>query len=227
MFPHYFTGVSETVTVIVTVIGFHFEFLNSFAAEVKYALPERLVGGEGDGGTAGGYGEDGGGVENRVSGEFRQPENLLGAGSGLADGGERVEEVPERCSVGDGVVDGDSDENTVGEFGDLNGGEGVVVAGVGDGHVVSEKLLETRRDVEERRAEDGVDGEVLGLGVDEVSAGVVAEDVDVAGGVGGEAAGEGGEEREGGGEGMLERDDEVIKGVRWGSEEDTLLDVVT
>ena len=77
-----------------------------------------------------------------------------------------------------------------------------------------------------RRREEGDDGEVLGIGVEEFDAGVVAEDVDVAGGVGGEAAGEGGEEGEGGGEGELQRLDEVVKGVGRGREEDTLLDVV-
>ena len=115
------------------------------------AFPERLVGVEGDGGAAGGDGEDGGGVEDGFPREVRRAEEFLG-GPAFGDGGERVEEVPERGAVGDGVVDGAADEDAVGEFRHLDGGEGGVVAGVGDCHVVSEKLLlEARVNINERR----------------------------------------------------------------------------
>ena len=113
-------------------VGFLFQLLNRCAGKVEDSLPERLVGGERHGGAAGGDGEDGGGIEDRVASEVRRARNLLlGAGAGgLGDCGEGVEEVPEGGSVGDGVVDGDSDEDAVGELGDLDGDEGEVVAGV-------------------------------------------------------------------------------------------------
>ena len=88
--------------------------------------------------TAVGDSEHGGGIENGVASEIRRPRNLLRA---FTDLGEGVEEVPEGGTVDDGVVHGASDEHAVGEFGDLDGGEGVVVAGVGDRVIVGEKLL--------------------------------------------------------------------------------------
>ena len=66
-----------------------------------------------------------------------------------------------------------------------------------------------------------------GLGVDEVDASVVADDVDVTLGVGGETAGDGGEVGESGGERVFERENEVFEGRGWGSEQDPLLDVMT
>lgn len=95
--------------------------------------------------------------------------------------------MPEGGAVGDGVVDGDTDEDGVGELGDLDGEEREVVAGEGDGFVEGEEFFEGI-------GEGG--GEVFGGGVEEEDAGVVAEDVEVAEGVGDEAAGERGEERE-------------------------------
>jgi len=68
---------------------------------------------------------------------------------------------------------------------------------------------------------------MLRLGVDEVDAGIVADDVHVTLGVGGETAGEGGEVGESGGERVFERENEVFEGRRWGSEQDALLNVVT
>lgn len=69
---------------------------------------------------------------------------------------------------------------------------------------------------------------VIGNGVDEVCAGVVGGDVDVAVGVGGETAGEGREKREGVGEGGFKEREEGVGGeVRRGArEEAAFLDVV-
>lgn len=66
------------------------------------------------------------------------------------------------------------------------------MAGVAESAVECEELFEAVVDVGERR-ENGVDGEMLSFGVNEISAGIVAEDVNVAVGVGGKTAGEGGE----------------------------------
>ena len=63
------------------------------------------------------------------------------------------------------------------------------MAGVADGSVKSEELLERIGNVEGR--EEVVDGKESGLCVNEVNARIVAEDADVAIRVGEEAAGEG------------------------------------
>lgn len=123
--------------------------------------------------------------------------------------------MPEGGSISDGVVHGTSDEYAVRELCDLDGGERVVVAGVRNCVVVGKKFLETIRNITKFGRVYGVDEKVLGLGVDKIDAGVVAEDVDIAGVVGDEAAGESGEMGEGEGEGVLEEDDEVVEGVRW------------
>lgn len=119
------------------------------------AFADGFVGVKGEGGTAGGDEEDGGGVDCGFAREVRRAEYFHGGGA-FGDGGEGVEEVPEGGAVGDGVVDGAADENGVGELGDLDGREGVVVASVGDHHVVGEEFLEARVNINERGGNDGV-----------------------------------------------------------------------
>jgi len=97
--------------------------------------------------------------------------------------GEGVEEVPEGGAVGDGVIDGAADEEAVSEFGDLNGENRGVMAGVADFPVEGEELLEAFGDVE--RGQEVADAEGGGIGVYEIDAGVVASDVNVTVGIGG------------------------------------------
>lgn len=134
--------------------------------------------------------------------------------------------MPEGSSVGNRVVNSAADEDAVRELGDLDGSQGSGVAGVAQGQVERKKLPEVMRNVLVRRQKD-VDGEVLGFGLDEIDAGVVANDVDVSFGVGLKAAGEGGEVGEGEGEGVFERGDKVGDVEGRGAEEDAFLDVLT
>lgn len=120
-----------------------------------------------------------------------------------------------------------SDENSVRELGDLDGDEGERVAGVGDSLAAGEELLEAIGDVSEcGRVNDGVSCKVFGGGMDEVNAGVVALNMDIAVGISEETAGEGRENGESDGERALKREKEVREGKRRRREEDALLDVV-
>lgn len=93
------------------------------------------------------------------------------------------------------MVHGAADEDAVGELSDLNGEKRGQMAGVADGSVEGEEMVEVvGGDV--GWSEEVAEGEGGGIGVEEVDAGVVAGDVDVAVGVGGETAGERREERE-------------------------------
>ncbi|GMP69222.1 hypothetical protein CsSME_00028561 [Camellia sinensis var. sinensis] len=67
---------------------------------------------------------------------------------------------------------------------------------------------------------------VRGIGVKEVNSGVIACDVDVALGIGGETAGERGEVGESAGEAVFEEREERVDGERRAGEEATLLNVV-
>lgn len=64
------------------------------------------------------------------------------------------------------------------------------MAGVTESAVECEELFEAAVDVGERR-ENGIGGEMPSFGVDEIGTSVVAEDANVAVGVGGETTGEG------------------------------------
>jgi len=77
---------------------------------MKNSLPERLIGVEGYTGTTGRDRENGGGVEDGVSGEIRKVFDLASAASGVSEG---VEEVPEGSSICNGMINGDSDEDAV------------------------------------------------------------------------------------------------------------------
>lgn len=134
--------------------------------------------------------------------------------------------MPERGPVGDGVVDRAPYKDSVGELRDLDGHQRLEVAGVADSPVEGEELLEAIRNVVVRR-ENAVDGEVLGFGEDEINAGVVADDVDMAVVVGDETASERREVNESDGERLLNRIDEVVNGIGRGIEENALLDVLT
>jgi len=123
---------------------------------VEDAFADGFVGVKSEGGAAGGDEEDGRGVDYGFAREIRRAEYFLG-GAAFGDGGKGVEEVPEGGSVGDGVVDGAADENGVGKLGDLDGREGVVVAGVGDHHVVGEEFLEARVNINGHGGNDGVE----------------------------------------------------------------------
>lgn len=49
------------------------------------------------------------------------------------------------------MVDGAADEDAVGEFGDLHGGDGLVMAGVAERAVEGEELLKAVVDIRMRR----------------------------------------------------------------------------
>ncbi|KAK0584334.1 hypothetical protein LWI29_011408 [Acer saccharum] len=182
---------------------------------MKNPLPQRLVAGERNPRTASWEFQDGGRVKNGVAGEIRR----LGDFDlpSFTDFGKCIEEVPERSSVSDGMIDRTADEDTVGELGDLYGGEGFGVAGVADGPVESEEFFKAVMYVLEIW-ENVVDVQVMiSFGLNEFDAGVVAEDSDMAIRVCVEATGEGGEVAESGGERGFEVGNEVRKGGggRW------------
>jgi len=97
-----------------------------------------------------------------------------------------VEEVPKGGTIGNSMADGATDENTVSEFSDLNGHDGGGMGGVTDFVVEREEFLKGRVDI--RRRQEVGDREIVGGGVDEIDAGVVACDVDVAVGMSFESA---------------------------------------
>jgi hypothetical protein len=49
------------------------------------------------------------------------------------------------------MINSTTDENTIGEFGYLNGGERVLVTGVRNRHIISEEFFETRMNIDQRR----------------------------------------------------------------------------
>jgi hypothetical protein len=93
-----------------------------------------------------------------------------------------------------------------------------------EGLVECEEPFEAFRDVGWRK--NGVDREVSCFGLDEINACIVAYNMDMASRVSLEAASKSREVRKSGGEGVFEECDEVINGVWWIREEDTLLDVL-
>ena len=134
--------------------------------------------------------------------------------------------MPERCAVGDGVVDGATDENSVSEFRDLNSGQRLEVAGVTEKAIVGKELFEASVDVGGR--EGITNEEVLSSGMDEFDASIVTDDVDVAFGIRFETTSEGREISESGGERLFEERDEGVNGKRErrASEQHALLDVL-
>ena len=98
------------------------------------------------------------------------------------------------------------------------------MARITEGLVECEEPFEAFRDVGWRK--NGVHREVSCFGLDEINACIVAYNMDVAGRVSLEAASKSREVRKSGGEGVFEEYDEVINGVWWIREEDTLLDVL-
>lgn len=221
LLPHYLRGIRETVTA--AIVGSELQLLNCLPAEVENSLPERLVGIEGQLRAAFGYSQDGGRVENGVAGEIRRPRYLLHA---LTDLGEGIEEVPEGSTVGDGVIHGASYEHPIGELGDLDGGERVVVAGIRDGVVVDKKLLKATGHIHKFRGVNCIDTEVFRPGLNKIHAGIIAEDVNIAEIISDEAAGEGGEMGKSERKGVFEEDDEIIEGVRREGKQNTLLNVM-
>jgi len=119
------------------------------------SFPDGCLGVKGEGWAAGGDEEDSVGVDYSFAREVRRAEYFLGCAA-FGDGGEGVEKMPEGGAIGDSVVDGAADEDGVGELGDLDGSEGIVVAGVGDHHVIGEELLKARVNINERGRNDGV-----------------------------------------------------------------------
>jgi len=117
-----------------------------------------------------------------------------------------------------------SNEHTIGELGNLYGQNGDKMAFVTDSPIKSEEVLNNIRHI--RRRENISDEDGLCDGVDEVDAGVVADDVDVSVLVGLEAAGEGREVRQGGGEAVFEEREEGGGGEGRAGEEAAFLDVV-
>lgn len=95
---------------------------------------------------------------------------------------------------------------------------------VANSAVKVEKLLEVIRDI--KRGKKGIKGEMFSFGLDEFDTGVIAEDVDVAIGVGGETTGERREMRESGGKGAFEKGNKIKKGIWRGREKNTFLNIV-
>lgn len=168
-------------------------------------------------------------IIEQIPAEIRRPRDPFHS---PGDFRERVEEVPEGGAVSNCVIDGAADEDAVREFRYLDCQQGAEVALVADNAVRGEGEEAPDGLGHVDGGEDFVaDGEMVGGGVDEVYAGVVAGDEDVpGGGVGGEAAGEGREMGEGVGEGAAEVGEESSVGRErrrsgwW--EKDALLDVV-
>lgn len=100
------------------------------------------------------------------------------------------------------MVDGASDEDSVGKLSDLDGGEGFGVAGVANEPVEGEEILDTGRYI--GMGENGVEGDVGSGGSDKLDSGIVAENTNMAVMAGGETTGEGREVGESNGEGVLE-----------------------
>lgn len=119
------------------------------------AFADGCLGVKGEGWAAGGHKEDSVGIDYGFAREVWRAEYFLG-GAAFVDGGEGVEEMPEGGAVGDSVVDGAANEDGIGELGDLDGSEGIVVTGVGDHHVIGEELLEARVNINEGGRNDGV-----------------------------------------------------------------------
>lgn len=86
---------------------------------MEYSLSQRLVAGKCRRRTAVREPEHRRRVKNGVPVKVRRVGDFLGA---FGDVGESIEKVPERSSVSNGVIDGDADEESVGELGDFDGG---------------------------------------------------------------------------------------------------------
>lgn len=132
--------------------------------------------------------------------------------------------MPEGGAVGDGVVDGATDEKSVCEFRDLNSGQRLEVAGITEKAIEGEELFEAIVDVD--GGEEVTNKEVLSFGMNEFDASVVTDDVDVAVGICFETTSEGWEMSESGGERLFEERDEGVNGKRRASMQHTLLDVL-
>ncbi|RYQ99863.1 hypothetical protein Ahy_B07g087873 [Arachis hypogaea] len=155
--------------------------LNCFAAEAEDSLPNWRVGVERHLRPALWQSEDGLGDENAVAAEVRNiPDTLTGSSAFLS---ECVEEVPERGSVSDGMVDGNSDEKAVGELGYLNGHNRGVMTAVTNLSIEGEEFSERFMDVKGGKKIENIESGCGG--VEEVDAGVVTGNIDITVGVSG------------------------------------------
>ena len=150
-----------------------------------------------------------------------------GLSSTPAQLGPCVEEVPERSSIDDSVVDGAADENSaVPKLGELKCGEGAAVSFIADGTIQNKQRFHSPRDVVKHWKQEG-ERERGSDSACELRAGIIAIDVDCAvSWVGGETASEGREEGEGARERGFEEGEEGSDRKRWRREEEALLDVV-
>jgi len=117
-----------------------------------------------------------------------------------------------------------SDKHAVGELRHLKGDDRKKMAFITDRPIIGEESPDNIRNVSRR--ENISDVNVLCGGDDEIDAGVVAGDVDVAVGISFQAAGEGGKVRESLRQGVLDLRDESREGERRAGEEVAFLDVM-
>ncbi|CAL9101153.1 unnamed protein product, partial [Musa textilis] len=167
-------GFTDGCDLFEAVVGPRFELENGLPAEAEDPLSKRCVHRKRHlRAASAGEPKHRLGVAEVVSAKVRRR-----GGAAAAELRPRVEEVPERGPIDDGVVDGRAEEHgAVRELGELERGERAEMAVEADGAVEGEERLDRRRHIGGGGEQVG-EGERVGGGVGEFDASVIAGDED-------------------------------------------------